>query len=94
MNHYCPLCKGEMENGKTTFTSDMGFGVIVVRDVPAMVCALCGADWISDSAAEQLEKIVLSAKEKHLMVEIANWPPSSGIREGGRQAPGSEVPVV
>jgi YgiT-type zinc finger domain-containing protein len=34
--------------GKTTFTVDLGFGVVVVRDVPATVCSQCGADWISD----------------------------------------------
>jgi len=73
MNHQCPLCKGKMEKGRTVFTADLESGVVVVRDVPAIVCSLCGADWIEDDTAEQLEKIVNSAKEKHLMVEVTNW---------------------
>ncbi len=66
----CPLCKGTKVEGKTTFTVDLGFGVIVVRDVPATVCSQCGADWISDGIAEKLEKIVEDAKQKHHQVEV------------------------
>ena len=66
----CPLCGGRKKPGKTTFTVDMGFGVVVVRDVPATVCSQCGADWISDSVASKLEEIVKGAREKHSMVEV------------------------
>ncbi|MDR4509847.1 MAG: YgiT-type zinc finger protein [Candidatus Brocadiaceae bacterium] len=34
----CPLCGGKKQAGKTTFTVDLGFGVVVVREVPATVC--------------------------------------------------------
>jgi len=47
----CPSCGGTKEQGTTTFTVDLKFGVIVVRNVPATVCSLCGADWIDDSVA-------------------------------------------
>ena len=40
----CPLCGGSKKAGRTTFTVDLGFGVVVVRDVPASVCSQCGAD--------------------------------------------------
>ncbi|MDH4100562.1 MAG: type II toxin-antitoxin system MqsA family antitoxin [Nitrospirota bacterium] len=66
----CPLCGGTKEKGKTTFTADLGFGVVVVRDVPATVCALCGADWIEDKVAGRLETIVAEARKKHHLVEI------------------------
>ena len=57
----------------TTFTVDLGFGVVVVRGVPAQVCDLCGADWIEDKTAAKLERIVERAREKHPAVEVANW---------------------
>jgi len=38
----CPLCGGAMRTGMTTFTVDLDFGVVVVRHVPATVCAQCG----------------------------------------------------
>lgn len=66
----CPLCGGGKQAGKTTFTVDLGFGVVVVREVPATVCSQCGADWIDDTIAEKLEKIVDDARERHNLVEV------------------------
>ena len=66
----CPLCGGTKKSGKTTFTADMGFGVVVVRGVPATVCSQCGADWIEDAVAAKIEEIVSDARKKHHMVEI------------------------
>ncbi|MDX8395084.1 MAG: type II toxin-antitoxin system MqsA family antitoxin [Mariprofundaceae bacterium] len=69
----CPMCHRRMENGKTTFTSDLGFGVIVVRQVPAQVCGQCGESWLSDATSEGLEKVVNDLRQKHSMVEVLNW---------------------
>ena len=66
----CPLCGGSKKAGTTTFTADFDFGVVVVRNVPALVCALCGADWIRDDVAARLEAIVAEAKTKRLQVEV------------------------
>ena len=66
----CPLCGGTKTSGETTFTADLGFGVVVVRNVPALVCSQCGADWIEDRTASKLEKIVNEARRKHRMVEV------------------------
>ena len=66
----CPLCAGKKKAGTTTFTADLDFGVVVVRKVPAMVCAQCGADWINDRAAKQLEDIVNDARKRRLQVEV------------------------
>ncbi|MEK7226765.1 MAG: type II toxin-antitoxin system MqsA family antitoxin [Bacteroidota bacterium] len=66
----CPLCGGNKKEGKTTFTADLGFGVVVVRDVPATVCSQCGADWIKDNIASRLEDIVNDARQKHHIVEV------------------------
>jgi len=70
----CPVCHGGHKRpGRTTFSVDLRFGVVVVRDVPAQVCDLCGTDWIEDSVAERLETIVEQARQKHPVVEVANW---------------------
>ena len=70
----CPLCHGGIKReGKTTFTVDLGFGVVVIRKVPAQVCDQCGSDWIEDAIAEKLEKIVDIARKKHPVVEVSNW---------------------
>ncbi len=63
-NDLCPLCGGTKTKGKTTFTVDLGFGVVVVRQVPAMVCAQCGSEWMDDKAAEKVESIVTNARNE------------------------------
>ena len=69
----CPLCKGTIVNGLSTFTVDLGFGVVVVRDVPATVCSQCGEEWLSDNTAVKLETIVENARQKNVTVEVARW---------------------
>ena len=51
----------------------MEFGVVVVRKVPATVCSRCGADWIDDRIAKQLENIVNDARKKRLQVEATSF---------------------
>jgi len=73
MNHSddtCPLCGGTKRSGSTTFTAELGFGVVVVRNVPATICSQCGEDWISDDIALRIEQIVQDAREKHSQVEV------------------------
>ena len=66
----CPLCGGLLKRGTTTFTADLGFGVVVVRSVPARVCSQCGEDWIGSSEARLLEKITDEARRKRHQVEV------------------------
>tara|TARA_R110002073_G_scaffold127906_1_gene273536 strand:- start:320 stop:562 length:243 start_codon:yes stop_codon:yes gene_type:complete len=66
----CYACGGTFEKGEITFTADFGSGVVVVRNVPAMICSQCGVEWIEDSIAEKIEIIVNEAKEKHSIVEV------------------------
>ena len=69
----CPLCGGEKEPGTTTFTVDLAFGVVVVRDVPALVCSQCGEAWIEDSVAAKLESVVAEARRRRAAVEVTRW---------------------
>lgn len=69
----CPLCGGKKEPGTTTFAVDLKFGVVVVRETPALVCEKCGDAWIEDAVAEKLEAVVEDARRKKTMVEISQW---------------------
>ena len=66
----CPLCGGNKTSGKTTFTADLGSGVVVVRRVQATVCSQCGEEWMDDATARRLEQIVNEARLKHSEVEV------------------------
>ena len=68
----CPSCGGTTKKGKTTFTAELGFGVVVVRNVDATICTQCGSDWIADNAADKIQKIVDNAKKQHPAVEVVS----------------------
>jgi len=67
----CPICGGKKTKGKTTFSADLGIGVVVVREVEATICSQCGEEWIDDATARQLEEIVNDARARRLQVEVA-----------------------
>lgn len=69
----CPLCGGKKSEGSTTFTADLGFGVVVVRNVPASVCEQCGEDWIDNETMISLESIVEDAKENKSEIEMVPY---------------------
>lgn len=69
----CPLCGGEKQRGTTTFAVDLKFGVVVVREVPALICSKCGDTWIEDPVAAKLEAVVADAREKQAEVEVTQW---------------------
>ena len=66
----CPLCGGVFIDGTTTFTVELGFGVAVVRDVPARVCKQCGDASLTTKATRRLEAMVESARASRQEVSI------------------------
>ena len=70
----CLLCGGERPPGTTIFAVDLGFGVVAIRDVPALVCSKCGDAGIADEVAEKLEIAVADARRKQSVVEVTRWP--------------------
>jgi len=73
MTGNCPVCSGTKIPSTVTFTVDDGLSLIVVRNTPAMVCSLCGEEWINDSIAESLENMVFEAKAKHRTFEVVDF---------------------
>ena len=66
----CPLCGGDRVPGRTTFSADLGTGVVIVRNVPATVCDQCGAEWIDDATAADLEGMTDDARRRGAQVEV------------------------
>ena len=69
-NDICPLCGGKKSKGATTFSADLGSGVVVVRGVRATICSQCGEEWIDDATGRELERIVNDARTLGLQVEV------------------------
>lgn len=69
----CPVCGGHKAAGTTTFSADLGAGVVVVRHVRATVCEQCGEEWIDDETARALESVVEDARTRRLVVEVTSF---------------------
>ena len=71
----CPLCGGRVGPGHTTFTADTETCVIVVRHVPASVCAQCGESWLDDETAGNLKRTVNEARARRHQVDVLAYTP-------------------
>jgi len=54
----CFMCKGHVQEDFSTFTTDMGGCVVVIKNVPSFVCGQCGEISYNDKVARRLEQIV------------------------------------
>lgn len=67
----CFLCKGKMKNGYTTHSVDLGDkGIIIIKNVPSMICEQCGEVWFNGTTTREIEKIV-STIENTIATEVA-----------------------
>ena len=69
-NGLCPICGGQKQAGTTTYTVELGTGVVVVRNVAAQICSQCGEEWLDHATAQKLEAIVQEARTKSRQVEV------------------------
>lgn len=74
----CAICGGKRKKGTTTFTAEFGSGIVVIRNVPAVICSQCGEDWLTDDVAERLENIVKQAKKSGRQVEVSTFDRKAG----------------
>jgi YgiT-type zinc finger domain-containing protein len=70
----CIVCKhGETESGRITFSVERDGTVVVVRDVPADVCAICGEEYISAEVMKALEVAVEQARDAGIDVAVRHY---------------------
>ena len=69
----CFMCKGSLEEKKTTFMVDLGAHIIIIKDVPSFVCSQCGDTTYSDEVAHVLEQIVESLRHAPTEMSVVNY---------------------
>ena len=69
----CPLCKGKMLKGLTNLPFGIGDNLLVVRDVPALVCEQCGDSFVEIENVRIVEKLVKSAEEDGVTLGIIKF---------------------
>ena len=65
----CFICKGRTQEMKKTYVATLEECVIIVKNVPAIVCSQCGEVYYTDEVAERLEQIV--RKLQQFVKEVA-----------------------
>jgi len=67
----CP--EGEYQASAATRTLERGETILVVREVPALVCGLCGETAFSPAVSERLEELVEEAAAGGVETLVRRW---------------------
>lgn len=71
----CVICKhGETRLGTTTVTLERGNVTLVIKDVPARVCANCGEAYFDADITDTLLEMMNTAVASGVQVEIRAYP--------------------
>lgn len=74
----CFYCKGDMERTTGKFVVDLGPCVVIVRNVPALICKQCGETAYDDATMARLEEIVSTVRASMVQeVAILDYTPAA-----------------
>lgn len=59
-----------MISERVLFAVELGKGVLVVRNVPALVCEHCGEQWLADDTTQRLEQLAADARARGAELEV------------------------
>ncbi len=60
----CSYCRGkELKESPTTYVAVFGDCTIIIKNVPCLECVQCGEKYYTDEVMQNIEKIVIKAKE-------------------------------
>ena len=70
----CIICKqGETKSGTTTVTLQRGIITIIIKDVPAEICEICGEYYLSAEITGRVLMIAEDSVRKGSEVEIIRF---------------------
>jgi len=70
----CTTCKnGTMEEGKVTVTLQRGQSVVVIKNVPALVCENCGDYTLSETVTARVMEIAEQAVLNNAEIEVLQY---------------------
>jgi YgiT-type zinc finger domain-containing protein len=70
----CMICKqGETVPGSVTVTLERGGAMLMVKNVPALVCAICGEAYLDESHTARLLTSVEAAARAGVQVEVREY---------------------
>jgi len=74
----CVICKnGCTEPGLATVTLENNKSVVVIKDVPALICNNCGHYYLTDDFAEKVLLIAQETAKKGVEIEVSRFKAAS-----------------
>ncbi len=69
----CFVCKGHTVQKQTNFLVDLGGSIIIIKNVPSLVCDQCGEVSYEDHIAQNLERIVDKLRGAEAEITVASY---------------------
>ena len=69
----CFMCKGKLEEKNTTFMVELDNCIIIIKNVPSLVCEQCGEVSYSNEVSKHLEKLVNAVRNSITEITIINY---------------------
>ena len=70
---HCFICKGSLIDKPTTFFSDLGDCIVVIKNVPSQVCKQCGEISYSNEVARKLEETINLLRRSTTEIAVINF---------------------
>lgn len=70
----CPLCKSKMIEGTTVVTFKMeSTQILVIKNVPALICDQCGEEFVNLQTSKNVEKQVNKAVDDGISMGFLSY---------------------
>jgi YgiT-type zinc finger domain-containing protein len=70
----CIVCKtGTTQAGTATISIDKGTTIVVIRNVPAEICSLCGEEYLDTNTMKEIEALVVSAQKAGINIAVQQF---------------------
>lgn len=69
----CPRCANNAIESKTTFVSDLGDILIIIRNVPCYECEECGETLYTEEVFQNIENLVNAAKVLKQEISVLDY---------------------
>lgn len=65
----CICGRGRLRSGITEYVTKVEDGVLVIKNVPALICDLCGESYLTPEASREIDKMVKDFREGKLLAK-------------------------
>jgi len=79
LDDVCPLCGGPLEPGIATIPFLLGNNIVVIRDVPADICAQCHEPFVTTEAAGVINRLLERAETLPTEIAVASFQDARAI---------------